>query len=244
MQDMLTLTFNQQQPQAQGYWLQTWTRTDNNPHQLPIQFTLHQKNPNQPGHNTYLMQQTPTGKLQFLSPQKHQHPQTLTLPIQLYCQWQNQQHPPFLHRLLPPKQLKTTLTQWYHHLKTPNLLITAQGPQIATAIHLIQQLKQHQLLTPQNTTPPKIAALLQADNQGKLPFQPKPAQILFPELATIAPEAIGALPLLEDWHIPNRLSNPQGQPGCTPHNLTTLIKNWQQHTGKNQWQQQWQILSL
>ncbi|ADE13411.1 oxidoreductase FAD/NAD(P)-binding domain protein [Nitrosococcus halophilus Nc 4] len=57
------------------------------------------------------------------------------------------------------------------------------------------------------------------------PFRPRPSQFLIPGL----PEgAIGAMPLLEDWKIPNRLTSLQGYPGCFEGFITDLARHWLQ----------------
>ena len=241
---MIQLEFQDQQPQANGYWLQTWQRTDDHPQQLPIQFALHLKNADQPAFNAALMQQETncrTGdsgkKLQFLSPQKLMQPQILTLPLDLHCLWQAQTTG-FFHCFLEREALQTQLQQWLVPMNGRTLLITAKGQQIATALHLIQQLRQLPL-----EQQPAIAVLLEADAQGQFPFQPKPALMLFEELAQIAPEAIGTMPLLEDWQIVNRLCNPTFQPGCYDGTIEALMAAWQQQ-GLEHWQQRWVWLNM
>jgi dihydroorotate dehydrogenase electron transfer subunit len=57
------------------------------------------------------------------------------------------------------------------------------------------------------------------------PFSPRPSQILVPELPA---EAIGAMPLLDDWGIPSRLASQQGYPGCFQGFVTELADRWLQ----------------
>lgn len=247
---MIELHFDNQQPQANGYWLQTWYRVDKYPHLFPIQFALHLKNPRQAGFNAHLMQQEANTsgraensgrKILFLSPQKLEQPQNLTLPLDLHCQWSEwqQQNAGFFCCFFAAETLQAELRQWVTDLKSRTLLITAQGGQIATALHLIQHL--HQL---PKSEQPNLAVLLQADDEGKFPFQPKPARILFDELAQIAPEAIGMMPLLEDWNIANRLCNPEFQAGCYQGTVDELIQVWQQKKGVANWQAQWHRLNF
>jgi len=55
------------------------------------------------------------------------------------------------------------------------------------------------------------------------PFDARPSQILIPGM----PEGvIGAMPLLEDWHIPSRLASLQGYPGCHEGYVTDLARRW------------------
>lgn len=55
------------------------------------------------------------------------------------------------------------------------------------------------------------------------PFRTQPSQIMVPGM----PEAvIAAMPLLEDWGIPSRLSSLQGFPGCHEGYVTDLARLW------------------
>jgi len=55
------------------------------------------------------------------------------------------------------------------------------------------------------------------------PFDARPSQILVPGM----PEGvIGAMPLLEDWHIASRLASLQGYPGCHEGYVTELARCW------------------
>ena len=55
------------------------------------------------------------------------------------------------------------------------------------------------------------------------PFDARPSQTLIPGM----PEGvIGAMPLLEDWHIPSRLASLQGYPGCHEGYVTDLARRW------------------
>ncbi len=256
---MIELHFDNQQPQANGYWLQTWHRVDKTPHLLPIQFALHLKNPQQAGFNAQLMMQeaepnSRTGdsgrKIQFLSPKKLLNPQKVTFPFDLHQKWsekysKNAKIPSpapvskIFYGFYPVQTLQNHLKHWVKSFTNQTLLITAQGNQIATALHLIQYLRQ----LPKSEQP-NLAVLLQADAERKFPFQPKPALMLFDELAQIAPEAIGMMPLLEDWSIANRLCNPEFQAGCYQGTADELIQIWQQKEGITNWQNQWHWLKL
>jgi dihydroorotate dehydrogenase electron transfer subunit len=55
------------------------------------------------------------------------------------------------------------------------------------------------------------------------PFQARPSQFLVPGLP---PQAIAAMPLLEDWGIPSRLASLQGYPGCFEGYVTELAGAW------------------
>jgi dihydroorotate dehydrogenase electron transfer subunit len=55
------------------------------------------------------------------------------------------------------------------------------------------------------------------------PFKPSPSKILLPGM----PEGvIAAMPLLDDWGIPNRLASLQGYPGCFEGYVTDLARYW------------------
>ncbi len=55
------------------------------------------------------------------------------------------------------------------------------------------------------------------------PFKARPSQIMVPGM----PEGvIGAMPLLEDWHIPSRLASLQGYAGCFEGYVTELARHY------------------
>ena len=55
------------------------------------------------------------------------------------------------------------------------------------------------------------------------PFAPRPSHLLIPGV----PQAtLAAMPLLEDWGIPNRLASQQGYPGCFEGFVTELARSW------------------
>lgn len=92
-----------------------------------------------------------------------------------------------------------------------SLLITGSNRAMSTALLLCQQLKEAF----------DIQVLLHSDNG--FPFQVKPARFLWGNAPT---EAIGAMPLLEDWKIPNRLCHSPFQPGCFEGTLEDFLKQW------------------
>jgi dihydroorotate dehydrogenase electron transfer subunit len=57
------------------------------------------------------------------------------------------------------------------------------------------------------------------------PFSARPSQILVPGLPD---GVIAAMPLLEDWGIPSRLTSLQGYPGCHEGYVTDLVRLWLQ----------------
>jgi len=55
------------------------------------------------------------------------------------------------------------------------------------------------------------------------PFTPRPSTIVMPGMPD---GTIAAMPLLEDWGIPSRLSSLQGYPGCYEGYITELARYW------------------
>jgi dihydroorotate dehydrogenase electron transfer subunit len=55
------------------------------------------------------------------------------------------------------------------------------------------------------------------------PFRARPSQHLMDGLP---PGVIAAMPLLDDWGVPNRLASLQGYPGCFPGYVTDLARHW------------------
>jgi len=55
------------------------------------------------------------------------------------------------------------------------------------------------------------------------PFQPRPSQHLVPGLP---PQVIAAIPLLDDWGVPSRLTSLQGYPGCFEGYVSDLARAW------------------
>jgi len=58
------------------------------------------------------------------------------------------------------------------------------------------------------------------------PFKARPSEIL---VEGIPDGVIGAMPLLEDWQVPSRLSSRQGFPGCYDGYITDLARHWLEH---------------
>jgi len=83
--------------------------------------------------------------------------------------------------------------------------------------------------------PPMIflAETLRADRQFRpfvilgsevpFPFQPHPSRYLVPNLP---PPVIAAMPLLDDWGLPNRLASRLDRPGCFQGYVTELARHW------------------
>ena len=110
-----------------------------------------------------------------------------------------------------------------HEISLPagDTLILAEGLGLAPLIHLC-----HQLRSPGARANPKsghdkprqLLALYEADTP--LPFRPRPSRFM---VEGMPPGVIAAIPLLEDWGIPSRLSSPSGLPGCFEGPLDELL---------------------
>lgn len=183
------------------------------------------------------------GKVTFLSPKPLKSPQNLTFSLELseneLQNFQTLSEFPVLPCSCKPIAIQSPLksTFWYgfapfdllkrhfaqSYAPDQPILLTVPAHATATALALLQLFKDdYQWLV-----------ILEHAPQSAFPFQPKPALLMWPELAKTAPEAIGCLPLLEDWGIPNRLCSPDGHAGCFDGSLADLLKNW---TPPNDWQ--------
>ena len=79
-------------------------------------------------------------------------------------------------------------------------------------------LAEHILKTTRNIKPFVILG-----SEIPFPFKLKPSKILVPGLPD---EAIAAMPLLDDWGIPSRLTSLNGYPGCYQGYVTDLARIW------------------
>jgi dihydroorotate dehydrogenase electron transfer subunit len=61
------------------------------------------------------------------------------------------------------------------------------------------------------------------------PFHLRPSQHL---VQSLPPEAIAAMPLLDDWGVPSRLASLQGYPGCFEGYVTDLARKWLEGLGE------------
>ncbi len=69
----------------------------------------------------------------------------------------------------------------------------------------------------------EFAPLVILGSEVPFPFKPQPSRIVLPDM----PEGvIAAMPLLEDWGIPSRLTSKQGLPGCFDGYITDLARLW------------------
>lgn len=68
-----------------------------------------------------------------------------------------------------------------------------------------------------------IQPLVLMGSEVPFPFTPRPAQIMLPGIPA---GVIAAMPLLEDWGIPSRLTSLQGYCGCFEGYVTDLARCW------------------
>ncbi|MGA7801505.1 MAG: dihydroorotate dehydrogenase electron transfer subunit [Gammaproteobacteria bacterium] len=68
-----------------------------------------------------------------------------------------------------------------------------------------------------------LRPLVLMGSEVPFPFTAVPSRFLVPGLP---PQAIAAMPLLEDWGIPSRLASLQGYPGCFEGYITDLARAW------------------
>ena len=96
----------------------------------------------------------------------------------------------------------------------PRPLLIGGGVGIPPMIFLAEQIhRQHAGVQP----------LALMGSEIPFPFTPTPSRIM---VASIPPEAIAGMPLLEDWGIASRLSSQQGYHGCYAGYVTELARTW------------------
>lgn len=94
------------------------------------------------------------------------------------------------------------------------LLLIGEGPGIATITFLAQKLAQQR-------SHRRIMVLL--GSGISFPFQPRPSRFLMPGMPA---GIIAAMPLLEEWGIPSRLSSMQDLAGCFEGDVSGLTQIW------------------
>ncbi len=100
------------------------------------------------------------------------------------------------------------------HPERPRPLLIGGGVGIPPMIFLASQIHQ---------SPHPWRPLLLMGSETPFPFSPRPSQIMIPDLP---PEVIAAMPLMEDWGIPSRLTSGQPRPGCHVGHVTELARHW------------------
>ena len=97
--------------------------------------------------------------------------------------------------------------------RRPQALLIGGGVGIPPMIYLADTLRRNG-----NNKP-----LVLMGSEVPFPFQPRPSQILVPQLPQ---GVIAAMPLLDDWGIPSRLASLQGYSGCFHGYVTDLARSW------------------
>ncbi|MCP4994416.1 MAG: dihydroorotate dehydrogenase electron transfer subunit [Gammaproteobacteria bacterium] len=123
-------------------------------------------------------------------------------------------------RLLTHRQTGETLsilgpigTPFELHSEYSRPLLIGGGVGMPPMVFIAQSLKDDKRYQP-------LAIL---GSEVPFPFQAKPSQIL---VSGLPDGVIGAMPLLDDWGIPNRLASLQGYPGCHQGYVTDLARSW------------------
>lgn len=117
-----------------------------------------------------------------------------------------------------PQQLLSVLGPIGHgfvaHPERPRVLAIGGGVGIPPMVFLIEQ-----LLRLRGAWKP----LVLMGSELPFPFRVRPSTILVPGIPA---EAIGAMPLLEEWGVPSRLATSAGFPGCFDGYVTELARHW------------------
>jgi dihydroorotate dehydrogenase electron transfer subunit len=99
------------------------------------------------------------------------------------------------------------------HPERPRPLMLGGGVGMPPMIFLAEQLKRDRNFIP----------LVLLGSEIPFPFHARPSKMLVPGM----PEGvIAAMPLLDDWSIPSRLTSQQGYPGCFGGLITELARIW------------------
>lgn len=95
----------------------------------------------------------------------------------------------------------------------PQALLLGEGMGIPSLVFLADALRHEKASQP----------LFLMSFDGPFPFNPHPSRFI---VRGIPPGAIAAMPLMEDWGIPSRLTSAQGSPGCFDGNVVALACAW------------------
>ena len=93
-------------------------------------------------------------------------------------------------------------------------LLIGGGVGIPPSVFLAEHMKR---------TATKISPLVIMGSEIPFPFKSRPSQIIVKEIPS---DVIAAMPLLDDWGIPSRLSSLQDYPGCFNGYVTDLSRYW------------------
>jgi len=100
------------------------------------------------------------------------------------------------------------------HEEKPLTLLLGGGVGIPPMIFLADKIKRHK-----KTYKPFVIM----GSEVPFPFTARPSQFV---VAGMPDGVIGAMPLMEDWGIPSRLTSTQGYPGCYEGYITGLARHW------------------
>lgn len=101
------------------------------------------------------------------------------------------------------------------HPERPRPLLIGGGVGLPPMIFLAETLRADQRFRP----------LVMLGSEIPFPFRPRPSRYLIPNLP---PPVIAAMPLLDDWGIPSRLTSRLDMPGCFQGYVTELARQWLQ----------------
>jgi dihydroorotate dehydrogenase electron transfer subunit len=107
------------------------------------------------------------------------------------------------------------------HTERPRALLVGGGVGIPPMIFLAETLMAQAGWRP----------LVLMGSEIPFPFHARPSTILVPG---IPPEAIAAMPLLEEWRVPSRLASFAGFPGCYTGYVTSLAAIWLESLGPSE----------
>ncbi len=128
---------------------------------------------------------------------------------------------------LAPPQLVSVLGPigrgFVPHPQRPRVLAIGGGIGIPPMICLVEQL-QSRRDAPWNP-------LVLMGSELPFPFRVRPSRILLPGMPA---EAIGAMPLLEEWGVPSRLASRADLPGCFDGFVTDLARYWLRSLDRSQ----------
>jgi dihydroorotate dehydrogenase electron transfer subunit len=101
------------------------------------------------------------------------------------------------------------------HAERPRVLAVGGGVGIPPMIFLAETLQQ------QRERGWKPLVLM--GSETPFPFRVRPSMLLLPGMPA---EAIGCMPMLDEWRIPSRLASLAGYPGCFDGYVTELARRW------------------
>lgn len=100
-----------------------------------------------------------------------------------------------------------------YHESRPRPLLISEDQGLAAILFLASELRLNK----------KYKPFVIMESKTTFPFRATPSQFIMPGI----PDGItAAMPLLEDWNIPSRLTSSQGFPGCFDGETTDLVRRW------------------